>query len=181
MQAGAKGPGVDDELHQVATSPEKPDKLVEILVRNGATVLEETLLGVVSQGRVEILQTLLSGKVTPAICTAAIPLAMKIRDPFSRYQALSLLLGPATAAGADNLEVSQAVITLLQNEPEDIHLLRLLCQIGKANINAHEGLAVELATKVRNIQFQFFFQNVPGSVKHSGSSGFHTPDVCQGS
>jgi hypothetical protein len=119
-------------------------------------VLEETLLGVVSQGWVQTLQTLLSGKVTPATCTAAIPLAMKIRDPLSRYHSIGLLLGPATASGTDNIEISQAVITLLQNEPEDTQLLRLLCQNGKANINAHEGLAVELATKVRNIRFNSF-------------------------
>ncbi|TVY47022.1 Serine/threonine-protein phosphatase 6 regulatory ankyrin repeat subunit B [Lachnellula occidentalis] len=152
LRAGAKGPGVDDELHQVATKPQRSDRLVDILVRHGATVLEETLLDVVTQGSVETLKTLLSGNIAPATCTAAIPLAMKVHDPLNRYQIITLLLAPATAAGTDNVQVSQAVITLLQNTPEDNYLLRLLCQDGKANINAHEGLAVELATKLEGLE-----------------------------
>ncbi|TVY34018.1 Ankyrin [Lachnellula subtilissima] len=151
LRAGAKGPGVDDELHQVATRPQRSERLVDILVRHGATVLEETLLRVVTQGLVETLRTLLSGNIAPATCTAAIPLAMKVHNPFDRYQIIQLLLGPATAAGTDNVQVSQAVITLLQNTPEDNHLLHLLCQDGKANINAQEGLAVELATKLEGL------------------------------
>ncbi|TVY88566.1 Ankyrin [Lachnellula willkommii] len=169
LRAGAKGPGVDDELHQVAIGPHRSDRLVDILVRHGATVLEETLLGVVTQGSVETLKTLLSGNITPATCTAAIPLAMKLHHPLTRYSIIQLLLGPATAAGTDNIQVSQAVITLLQNTPEDTQLLSLLCQDGKANINAQEGLAIELATKLEGLEILETLLNSPGGLPASAT------------
>lgn len=160
LRAGAKGPGVDEELCHVATNPQRSERLIEILVRHGATVLEETLLGAVSQGWVETLQILLSGKVTAATCTAAIPLAMKVHDPLTRFNIMSLLLPPATATGTDNIEVSQAVITILQYTPEDLPLLRLLCEQGKPNINSHDSLAVELAIKVSSAVLCIFRQRI---------------------
>jgi ankyrin repeat protein len=152
LQAGAKGPGVNEELLHVVSGPQKSNRLAELLVKHGATVLDETLFSVISQGLVGSVQILLSGNVSPATCTAAIPLAMKIADPLGRYHIVQLLLAIAVSDGADNIEVSNALVTLLQNAPEDKPLLHVLCQLGKANINSHEGLAVELATKMEDCE-----------------------------
>ncbi|TVY80563.1 Serine/threonine-protein phosphatase 6 regulatory ankyrin repeat subunit B [Lachnellula suecica] len=146
LRAGAKGPGVDEELHQAVASHQKSNRLIELLVQYGATILDETLLSVVSQALVDTVRILLSGSVSPSTCTAAIPVAINIPDLPSRYHTLKLLIVHAISGGVENTEISQAVINLLQKSPEDFHLLRLLCEEGKANINAHEGLTVELAT-----------------------------------
>jgi len=152
LQAGAKGPGVNEELLHVVSGPQKSNRLADLLVKHGATVLDETLFSVVSQGLVDSVKILLSGSVSPATCTAAIPLAMKISSPLERYHIIQLLVAIAVSDGADNIEVSNALVTLLQNTPDDIHVLRVLCQNGRANINSHEGLAVELATRLDNCE-----------------------------
>lgn len=152
LQAGAKGPGVNEELLHVVSGPHKSNRLAELLVKHGATVLDETLFSVVSQGLVDLVKILLSGNVSPATCTAAIPMAMKISSPPDRYHIVQLLIAITVSDGTDNMEISNALIALLENTPEDIHLLRVLCQLGKANINSHEGLAVELATRVDNAE-----------------------------
>jgi hypothetical protein len=147
LRAGAQGPEVDAVLVDAVNDRPRSHRLIKLLVHNGAVVTDHTLYGIVSQGAVDILEILLQGKVPSPLCALAIPVAMKINKLRIRYETIKLLLGPATAQGTESPHVSQAVIDILQNCPEDKPLLLLLCRDGKANVNLHDGLAIELAMK----------------------------------
>jgi hypothetical protein len=150
LRAGAEGPEVDAALLAAVNAPNKSHRLIELLVQSGAVVTDQTLYGVVSQGSkssVEILKLLLMGKTSAQICSSAIPMAMKIHGQKARFETIKLLLDRTTAAAKETPEVTQAVIEVLHNCPQDKPLLKLLCLYGKANINFQNGLAVELATK----------------------------------
>jgi ankyrin repeat protein len=147
LGAGAEGPAIDEALVSAVGDEPKSLELIELLVRNGAVVADQTLYAIVPQGLLNILDILLMGKVSARSCSIAIPMAMKLRNPQSRYHTIRLLLGQSTKSDSGSPEVTQAIIELLQHYPEDKSLLLLLCRDGKANINLLEGLAVELATR----------------------------------
>ena len=145
LRAGTRGPEVDAELHTAVMSQQKSNRLVELLVQNGATISDEILSVTVKQGAVDILKVLLIGHVSIETCSTGIALAMKQHTHKVRYAIIKQLLEPISAAGIECPVVAESVIDLLQNCPEDLPLLRLLCHEGKANINWHDGLAVTLA------------------------------------
>ena len=147
LRAGAEGPEVDAALLAAVTAKHKSIRLVECFVHFGAAVTDETLMATVTQGSFDILKILLSGNISATTCAAAIPIAMKLHSPEVRYKTIRVLIGPATTTGAEVLELSQAVIDVIHNFPEDINLLSLLCRDGKANINFDNGSAVAHAVK----------------------------------
>lgn len=146
LQAGVEGPAVDEALVSAVSDETKSHALIELLVRNGAAIADQSLYAIVSQGLVAILEILLLGEVPARSCSLAIPMAMKIQNIHIKYHIIRLLLGPSTVSDSGCPEVTQAIIEVLQNGPEDKALLLLLCRDGKANINLHGGQAVELAT-----------------------------------
>lgn len=147
LRGGATGPEVDEALHAAVTAHHKSHRLIEVLVQFKANVTEQTLVAAVSLGSTTILDILLTGNVTSSMCSSAIAEAMKLPPNATRFKIVKLLLEPATASGAEVKEISQAVIHILRNCPEDVELLDLLCRQGKANVNLEGGLAVVLATK----------------------------------
>ncbi|CZR50284.1 uncharacterized protein PAC_00156 [Phialocephala subalpina] len=150
LRGGAAGSEVDEALHAAVTSPKKSHRLIEVLIQFKANVTEQTLLAAVSQGSTTKLDLLLTGSVTSSMCAAAITTAMKLPMTEIRFKIMSKLLVPATTSNAEIPEVSQAVLDILQNCPEDMDLLDLLCRQGRANLNFEDGLAVLLATKHSN-------------------------------
>ena len=147
LRAGVEGPAVDEALVSAVSDEPKSRELIELLIRNGAVVADQTLYATASQGLVTILEILLMGKVSARSCSIAVPMAMNIRSLQARYHTIRLLLGPSTKSDAGSSEVTQAVIELLQHYPEDKKLLLLLCRDGRANINLLGGLALELAAR----------------------------------
>lgn len=147
LRAGTEGPEIETELHAAVVAQHKSNRLIELLVQNGANVSHETLSSAVKQGAVEIIKILLTGNVSAETCISAIDLAMKQHTHKVRYTIIKQLLGPASAVDGEIPWAAQAVIEILQNYPEDMPLLRLLCHEGKANINLHDGLAVVLAAR----------------------------------
>ncbi|KAH6712645.1 hypothetical protein BKA61DRAFT_521868 [Leptodontidium sp. MPI-SDFR-AT-0119] len=147
LRGGAQGPEVNEALHVAVTGHHKSPRLVEVLVQFGAVVTDETLFACVTHGAVEILDILITGNVTAKCCAEAITIAVRIHSGGIRFRIVKLLLGPATSAGLDVPQIADAVIEILQNCPEDIKLLALLCKEGKSNVNYNNGLAVVLATK----------------------------------
>lgn len=147
LRARAEGPEVDAALHSAVTGQHKSIRLIDLFVQSGTKVMDETLLAAVAQGSPEVLKVLLSGNVSPLTCAAAIPVAMKIPHPPKRLSTIWALIGRATTTGSEVPEVSQAVVDVLQNCPEDKPLLKLLCREGKANINFDGGIVVCQAAK----------------------------------
>jgi ankyrin repeat protein len=150
LNAGAEGPEVDAALCSAVTSQQQSRRLIELFVRNGANVDGQPLLMAVSQASADILRILLMGNPSVGTCSAAITVAMKQQDKSTRFQLIRLLLPYATAAGAENSTIAQAVLDIFQNSPEDLELLRLMCLEGKANINFQDGQAVVSATRHPN-------------------------------
>ncbi len=142
LRGGAHGPEVNEALHAAVTRHKSP-RLVKMLVHFGAVVTSGTLFACVSQGSVDLLDVLIA-RISPRTCAQAIAIAMK-HSGATRYRMIKVLLGPS--AGLDVPEISSAVVDILQNCPEDIKLLALLCRDGKANVNFKNGLAVVLALK----------------------------------
>ena len=147
LRAGAAGSEVSAALHAAVISQHKSPRLVQLFVEKQTQITEQTLFAAVSQGLVDILAILLSGTVSAAICSAAIPIAIKKHTTAVRYRIIQLLLGPAKSSGEDVPEISQAMIDILQHSPEDKKLLHLLCHEGKANINFKKGFPIVLAIK----------------------------------
>ncbi|KAE8449388.1 hypothetical protein EG329_008289 [Mollisiaceae sp. DMI_Dod_QoI] len=150
LRGGAEGPEVDEALHSAVTAHRKSHRLMEVLVQFKANVTEPTLLAAVSQGSTKILDILLAGNVSSSMCATAIATAMKLPRSEARFKIISKLLAPTITSNAEVREVSQAAIEILQNCPEDLELLDLLCRKGKANLNFENGLAVFMATKNSN-------------------------------
>ncbi|KUJ18648.1 putative ankyrin repeat protein [Mollisia scopiformis] len=150
LRGGAAGPEVDEALHAAVLSHRKAHRLIEVLVQFEANVTEETLLAAISQGSTKILDILLTGNIPASICAKRITTAMKLPMTAARFNIIKRLLGPATISNPEVPEVSQAVIDILKNCPDDMDLLDLLCRQGKANLNFEDGLAVLLATKNPN-------------------------------
>ncbi|KAL2064498.1 hypothetical protein VTL71DRAFT_4992 [Oculimacula yallundae] len=147
LRGGAQGPEVNEALHSAVTGNHKSPRLVELLVRFGAVLDNETLFICVANGALDILSLLISGDVNPRICAEAITVALKTHTGGIRYRMIKLLLGPAISAGIDVPRIASALIEVLQNCPDDIKLVSLFCKEGKANINFENGIAVMLATK----------------------------------
>ena len=135
LRAGAVGPEVSAALHTAVVSQHKSPRLVQLFVEKHTQITDQTLFAAVSHGSVEILAILLSGNVSTAICSAAIPIAIKKHTTATRFRIIQLLLGRAKSSGEEVPEISQALIDILQHSPEDKKLLHLLCHDGKANIN----------------------------------------------
>lgn len=152
LLGGVEGPAVDEALLAAINGEPKSHRLIELLVHSGALVADPTLYKIVSQGSLDILEVLLMGKVSAQACSLAIPMAIKIQNMRTRYHVINLLLGPAINSDTESPAITQAVIELLQAFPEDKPLLLLLCRDGKANINLHGGLAVELATRSNDLE-----------------------------
>jgi hypothetical protein len=147
LRAGATGTEVDEALQSVVTAHHKSYRLIQLLVQFRANVTEQTLVAAASQGSTTILDILLTGNVTSSMCSSAITEAMKLPTNATRFNIVKLLLDHVNASGAEIKEISQAVIHILRNSPEDLDLLDLFCRHGKANVNSEDGLAVVLATK----------------------------------
>ena len=167
LRAGVEGPAVDEALVSAVSDEPKSHALIKLLVQNGAAVADQTLYAAVSQGLVDTLEILVTGKVPARNCSLAIPMAMKIRKGHVRYHTIRLLLGPSTASDAGSPEVTQAIIELLQDPPEDKTLLLLLCRDGKANINLHAGQAVELATASSDLEVLNIVLETSGALPNS--------------
>jgi ankyrin repeat protein len=147
LRAGAGGPEVDAALHSAVTGQHTSIRLIGLFVKSGAKVTDETLLEAVTQGNHQVVNLLLSGDVSPSTCAAAIPVAMKLPGPESRHKTIRTLIGPALSLGSELMQISQAVVDVIQNCPEDLPLLALLCREGKANVNFENGIAVSQAAK----------------------------------
>jgi ankyrin repeat protein len=147
LQAGAEGPEVDAALYAAVTAQHKSTRLIELLVQHTATVSNDILSSAVKQGAVDIIKILLTGNMSAETCASGIDLAMKQHTHKLRYTIIKQLLGPASNTDLETPWIAQAVIDILQNCPQDIPLLRLLCCEGKANINLYDGLAVVIAAK----------------------------------
>lgn len=147
VKAGAKGPELDAALLSATASIQQSRKLIQFLINNGANVNKQTLLKTVSQGNADILQILLTGTPSAATSSAAIPLAMKLQDSTNRFNIVKLLLPHATTSSVEGNEIEKALVDALQNFPDDVKLIRLLCQEGKADINFHHGQAVATALR----------------------------------
>lgn len=151
LAAGAEGPEVDSAFMTAVVEPQKSHKLIEFFIQHGAIVTDEILFATVTQASADTLGILLTAStVSPSTCSAAIPLATKLQSNAVRFRIIRLLLGPVTSTNLESSEVSKAVIEILQHCPEDVKLLSLLCYDGKADINAQEGLALELGAKISN-------------------------------
>ncbi|RDW87776.1 hypothetical protein BP5796_03470 [Coleophoma crateriformis] len=146
LRAGAKGPEVDNALRMAIAAPEKPKRLIDLLIQYSSHVDDNTLFLSVSQGNADIIQALFSREIRTPACSAALSLAMKLPMSQHRFRIAKLLLDHRVEGDAGS-EVAQAVVHLVHNCPGDIKLLRLLCHEGKANINFDCGLAVVLATR----------------------------------
>lgn len=153
LHAGAEGPEVDAALCSAVTGPQRSKRLIELFVQKGANVNGQPLLMAVSQGNPGFLRILLMGNPSVTTCSAAITVAMKQHNKSIRFQMVRLLLPYATPPGAEGTTISQAVIDIFENSPEDLELLRLFCSEGKANIDFQDGHAVVLATRHPNPVF----------------------------
>jgi ankyrin repeat protein len=150
LRAGTAGPEIDEALHAAVTAHKKSHRLIELLVQFKANIAQPTLLAAVSQGSTTIIDTLLTGNVSRDMCAAAIATAMKLPMNETRFKIISKLLNHVNPSTSDIHEVSQAAVDILQNCPEDLDLLDLLCRQGKANLDFKDGLAFSLATKHSN-------------------------------
>jgi ankyrin repeat protein len=150
LQAGAEGDEVDAALANAISGRHHPKRLIELLVRNGANVNGQALIKAASHGQQDILQILLNGNPSVSACSAAIPVAMKLHNNTVRFKIIKLLLPHAMAGGGEHVAIAQAVIDVLENSPDDLELLRLLCQQGKADMNFRNGEAVILAIQHTN-------------------------------
>jgi ankyrin repeat protein len=149
LQGGVQGPEVDAMLHATVNASQKSTKLIKVLVDHGARITDETLFTAISQGLLDVVKILLNAKLTQTFLSA-IPLAMELQTPKTRFEIIKALLDTIGPAVIESTPITQAVIDTLYKFPEDIPLLRVLCQDGRANINLLDGRAAVLATNVRS-------------------------------
>lgn len=147
LRAGAEGLEVDEALDTAVTSQHRSMRLIGLLASSGANITDHTFIAAVAQGSLDVVKVLLSGNVSASICATAIPVAMKLESPETRFKMMKALIISAVTTAGEVIEISQAVVDLIENTPEDLPLLNLLCREGKANINFDNGLAISQATK----------------------------------
>lgn len=142
VTAGVAGPSVHAALQNVVDElpPHRDDRLVSILLRANADVnFNEgaVITAAISQKDASLLARLLKNHPKPEIAAKALPKAMVVNHSEKRSQMVSLLLG--AGAARDSSEVSAALSKLLQTQPIDKGLLRILLQQGNADVNTNDG------------------------------------------
>ncbi|OAX80957.1 hypothetical protein ACJ72_04705 [Emergomyces africanus] len=151
LAAGAKGVEVENALVKTVMSDFTMEKepLIYEFVRhgidvnvNGGKCFRESARA----GDVGALKLLLKGVPSPASLAQGIIPALNLPNSDLRYTALDLLV----SAGARGPPVDEGLLYVINDKPVDIPLLQLLLDKGIADVNSHNGMPVELATKQGN-------------------------------
>ncbi|KAI0161857.1 ankyrin [Hypoxylon sp. FL1284] len=148
LRAGLSGPSVHSALENAIDEqpPHRDEKLIALFLRYNADVNfneGHTITAAVLQRDVRLLDRLLKSKPTIQVAARAIPRAMEVDDAPMRHQMITMLLGAGASQGGP--EVSASVDAVVQGNPPDKRLLKLLLQQGNADVNINTGVAVEHA------------------------------------
>jgi ankyrin repeat protein len=117
LQAGATGSDIDNAFINALEQPEDNKELIELFVDYVSDI---------------------------AITRSILPV-VKILDRAVRFRTVNMILLRAVQKKIGLVEISQSVVETLQRYPDDIHLLDLLCQEGRADLNYNNGQALVLS------------------------------------
>ncbi|KAI5292385.1 hypothetical protein KEM52_006397 [Ascosphaera acerosa] len=137
LEAGARGPAVDQALAVVTADPavHRQDELIRHFVLHGADVnvgKGACFAHAVKAGSIPILSILLSGRPSAASLARGIMPACQLPDSTTRFTVLDLLV----SAGAQGSVVDLGLRELMQSEPVDVPVVALLLEKGAADVNS---------------------------------------------
>lgn len=144
LRSGLRGDTVSDTLvHEINKTPTNY-AAVEILVKEGDADLSAhggmALKTAASRGDVRLVRILLEAGPEHSLVSSAIPLAMDVQGPSTRFDILEMLL----TSGAEGDEVSMALVKTIRQHPEAIGQIDLLLNHG-ADVNFGTGEVIRAA------------------------------------
>ncbi|KAK6536822.1 hypothetical protein TWF281_001033 [Arthrobotrys megalospora] len=144
LRSGLRGDAVSDTLIQEINKTPTNYAAVEILVKEGDADLSANggmaLKTAVSRGDVRLVRILLEAGPEHSIVSSAVPLAMDIQSPSTRFDILEMLL----TSGAEGDEISMALVKTIRQHPEAIGQIDLLLNNG-ADVNFANGEVIRAA------------------------------------
>ncbi|KAF3110874.1 hypothetical protein TWF706_000347 [Orbilia oligospora] len=144
LRSGLRGNTVSDALIQEINKAPTNYAAVEILVKEGDADLSASggmaLKTAASRGDIRLVRILLEAGPENSLVSSAIPLAMDIPSPSTRFDVLEMLL----TSGAEGDEVSMALVKTIRQHPEAIGQIDLLLNHG-ADVNFGAGEVIRAA------------------------------------
>lgn len=125
--------------------PQRDDSLIKQLIASGADInynSGEGLVPLIKQMDLNLI-AIMGPSITPQTAASRIPDAMKVSDPRSRFEMISIFFNSGAIIGAS--EVATATLETLLEKPVDMSLLRLLLETGSADINGCDGAIITRA------------------------------------
>ncbi|OAA80234.1 Ankyrin repeat-containing domain protein [Akanthomyces lecanii RCEF 1005] len=124
---------------------QRDDNLIKQLVASGADInynSGEGLVPLIKQMDLNLI-AIMGPSISPQTAASRIPDTMKVPDPRSRFEMISIFLSAGAVIGAS--EVATATLETLAEKPVDMSLLRLLLETGSADINGCDGAIITRA------------------------------------
>ena len=147
LKSGLTGPSLHGALQSAINqeAAHRDDVLIKLLLHYGADINYNNGAGlhaVIAQANVNLLGSLVQN-ATAETAAARIHEVMEVADHRSRHDMLGMLL--RACSGTKQVEVANALLRTLQEQPVDISLLRLLLQQGTADVGAMDGKILKVA------------------------------------
>ncbi|KAK6361345.1 hypothetical protein TWF730_005079 [Orbilia blumenaviensis] len=144
LRSGLRGDTVSDTLIQEINKTPTNYAAVEILVKEGDADLSANggmaLKTAASRGDIRLVRILLEAEPERSLVSSAIPLAMDVQSPSTRFDILEMLL----TSGAEGDDVSMALVKTIRQHPEAIGQIDLLLNNG-ADVNFGNGEVIRAA------------------------------------
>ncbi|KAK6351419.1 hypothetical protein TWF718_004579 [Orbilia javanica] len=144
LRFGLRGGSVSDTLIREINKTPINYAVVEILVKDGDADLSANggmaLKTAASHGDIRLVRILLEASPERSLVSSAVPLAMDVQSPSTRFDILEMLL----TSGAEGDEVSAALVKTIRQHPEAVGQIDLLLNNG-ADVNFGAGEAIRVA------------------------------------
>ncbi|KAF3907531.1 Ankyrin-2 [Arthrobotrys entomopaga] len=150
LQHGLRGDLISQALIKEVNKSPRNHSIVEMLLKKGDADLSAgegiALKTAVSSSDVKLVKILLESRPEIDIVSSAVPSAMGVQDPATRFDILEMLL----TSGAEGDEVSMALVKTIKQSPEALGQIDLLLKNG-ADVNFGNGEAVKAAFVSREL------------------------------
>jgi hypothetical protein len=133
-----------------AKPPHRDVHLIALFLKYTTNVSESqgTLMAAIAQKDIQLLRAFLRKGVSPNSAANILPSVMMSDDPVVRLEMSTLIL--SSVKGMDISRVSDALVYILGAPTADVHLVLVLLQQGRADVNFQDSLPLLLGESTRS-------------------------------
>ncbi len=151
LKGGARGFHTDEALARA--SERGQTMLIQLLIAHGASVDHErgtAVMSAVTNGRTDHLASLVRGNPDRSVLANALKTAVKLSDFGIAKEATTIILQAGIRGDSVAIALVLAVMRFLKTEEsqalQDLSLVRLLLEVGQADVNYDTGKSLQMAS-----------------------------------